>query len=128
MAPAIWRMGQQSQEELGQEELELEEINLELRSSPPPPREQAADPSAGPLQYHPRTPPAVVKGLRVTYIKTARWIKPKDNSAAALCVAPLGTPDAIRPGSATSASTGEKPLPELGPYGGLSPRSVATRS
>ena len=101
---------------------------MELRSSLPPPLEQAAHPSAGPLQYHPRPPPTAVEEWRVAYIKTNRWIKPEDNSPAALCVAPLGTLDALRPGSATSTSTGEKPLPEPGPYGGPSPRSVAMRS
>ena len=121
-------MGQQSQDELGQQEVELEEMNLELRSSPPPPLEQAAHPSAGPLQHHLISPPTVVKGWRVAYIKTAKWIKPEDNSTAALYVAPQGTPDALRPGSATSASTGEKPLPEPGPYGGPSPQSVTARS
>ena len=101
---------------------------MELRSSPPPPLEQAAHPSAGPLQYHPRPSPAAVEEWRVAYIKTARWIKPEDNSSAALCLAPQGTLDALRPSSATSTSTGEKPLPEPGPYDGPSPQSVATRS
>ena len=57
----MWRMGQQSQEELGQWEVELKEINRELRSSPPPPLKQAAHPSVGPLQNHPRPPPATVE-------------------------------------------------------------------
>ena len=50
----MWRMGQQPQEELGQEEVELEEISLKLRSSPPPPREQSPQPSAGPDSCHGR--------------------------------------------------------------------------
>ena len=89
---------------------------------------QASHPSAGPLQNHTRPPPAAVEERRVAYIKTARWIKPEDNSAAALCVAPLEIPDALRPGTSTSASTGEYPLPEPGPYGGPSSRSVVARS
>ena len=121
-------MGQQSQEDLGQQEMELEQMNLELRSSPPPPLEQATHPLAGPLQHHPLPLPAAVEGWRVAYIKTAQWIKPEDNSPAALYVAIQGTLDALRPSSTTSASTGEKPLPKLGPYSGPSPQSVATRS
>ena len=96
---AIWRMGQKSQEELGQWEVELEGMNMELRSSPPPPLEQAAHPSEGPLQHHPLPPPIAVEEWRVAYIKTAQWLKPEDNSPVALCVAPQGTPDALRPGS-----------------------------
>ena len=67
-------------------------MNLELRSSPPPPLEQAVHPSAGPLQYHPRPPPAVVEERRVAYIKTARWIKSKDNSSAASMRGSSGNP------------------------------------
>ena len=128
MTAVMWRMGQQSQGELGQQEVELEEMNLELRSSPTPPLEQATHPSAGPLQHHPLPPPAAVEEWRVAYIRTARWTKPEDNSPVTLYVAPQGTSDALRPSSATSASTGEKPLPELGPYNGPSPQNVATRS
>ena len=49
----------------------MEEINLELRSSPPPPMEQVAHPSEGPLQNHPWPPPAAIEEWRVAYIKTA---------------------------------------------------------
>ena len=57
----------------------LKDMNLELGSSPPPPLEQDALPSVGPLEHHLLPPPTTGEQWRVAYIEIARWIRPEYN-------------------------------------------------